>query len=40
MEKETEPNVRDGIRAWKQMMPYSESDVGGLIYIGVVRHVL
>ena len=37
METETEENVRDGVRAWKELMPYKEADVGGMIYIGVVN---
>jgi hypothetical protein len=37
METETEENVRDGVKGWKQLMPYKESDVGGLVYIGVVN---
>ena len=37
LETETEENVRDGVKAWKCLMPYNESEVGGVIYIGVVN---
>jgi hypothetical protein len=39
MESETEQNVRDGVKAWKNIMPYNEIDIGGCIYIGVVIEI-
>ena len=36
LEKEDERSVRDAICGWRILMPYTEDDIGGMIYVGVV----
>ena len=40
LEREDEKSIRDVIRGWKILMHYTELDVGGSIFIGVVSILL